>query len=93
SWNSGPMWDRIDNLEQTMPIDGGDGTATVELGVSDMAAVTRTMNRTMSDPTSDPVTGVDLGAGAGAGRVTEGDKGGAASTKQAAKTADALAPR
>jgi Mn-containing catalase len=26
-WNSGERWERIDDLEQTMPIDGGDGTA------------------------------------------------------------------
>src|SRR3954469_23960383 len=28
-WNSGDQWDRIDDLEKTMPIDGRDGTASV----------------------------------------------------------------
>jgi Mn-containing catalase len=91
-WNSGPLWDRIDDLEQTMPIDGGDGTASVKLDASDMAAVTRTMTRTQSDPSSNPVTGVDLGAGPGAGRTTDIDQGGAADIVEATKTADALAP-
>jgi Mn-containing catalase len=92
SWNSGAQWDRIDDLEQTMPIDGGDGTASVELDTSDTAAVTRLATRTLSNPATNPVTGVDLGAGAGAGRVTDGDKGAAANIKQASKTADAIAP-
>jgi len=91
-WNTGAQWDRIDDLEKTMPINGGDGTATVKLGASDMAAVARMKARGMSDPTTDPLTGVDLGAGAGAGRVSNTDKGGARDIREAAKTADALAP-
>ena len=36
-WNAGDQWERIDDLEKTMPIDGGDGTATVGLAKDDAA--------------------------------------------------------
>jgi Mn-containing catalase len=65
-WNSGDQWDRIDDLSQTMPIDGGDGLATVGLDQDDQAVATKLAKRTMSDPASDPLTGADLGAGPGA---------------------------
>ncbi len=68
-WNSGDQWERIDDLEQAMPIDGRDGTATVELGADDQAALQQMMLRTQSDPGSDPTTGADLGAGPGAGKT------------------------
>jgi Mn-containing catalase len=70
-WNSGDQWDRIDDLEQVMPIDGRDGTATVELGSSDMAALAQMATRLKSDTTRDPTTGTDLGAGPGAGRTKQ----------------------
>ncbi|HVJ02804.1 MAG TPA: manganese catalase family protein [Sphingomonas sp.] len=70
-WNSGDQWDRIDDLEQTMPIDDGDGTASVELGSGDMAALTQLATRLKSDTTRDPTTGTDLGAGPGAGRTKQ----------------------
>lgn len=89
-WNAGEQWERIDNLEQTMPIDDGDGTATVGLSKSDAAVAEKLAKRTASDPTSDPETGVDLGAGPGAGLITGEDLGGAKDVKDAAKMADAL---
>jgi Mn-containing catalase len=91
SWNSGPQWDRIDDLALTMPIDGGAGTATVELDRSDAKVVDKLAARTMSDPSADPVTGVDLGAGPGAGRTTDGDFGGAPNIKQAPAMGEAAA--
>src|SRR3978361_659644 len=60
-WNSGEQWERIDDLEQTMPIDSGDGTATVALAKTDKAVADKLAKRTASDPTSNPETGVDLG--------------------------------
>src|SRR3954469_1336732 len=42
-WNSGEQWERIDDLEQTMPIDGRDGSASVELNASDQAALQQMM--------------------------------------------------
>ncbi|WP_442678892.1 manganese catalase family protein [Sphingomonas sp. ASY06-1R] len=91
-WNSGDQWDRIDDLSQTMPIDGGDGSATVGLDSDDQAVATKLAKRTMSDPTSDPLTGADLGAGPGAGRTSNGDKGGAPDTASAPAMAEANAP-
>lgn len=70
-WNSGEQWDRIDDLEQTMPIDGREGTATVELGEADMMALRQMMTRSQSDPESDPTTGAELGAGPGAGKTKQ----------------------
>lgn len=87
-WNSGDQWERMDDLEKTMPIDDGDGTASVKLDKSDAAVVQKSAKRTESDPTSDPTTGADLGAGSGAGLITGGeDKGGAENISAAAEMA------
>jgi Mn-containing catalase len=70
-WNSGDQWERIDDLEQTMPIDGRDGTASVVLGDQDQAALAQLMLRGKSDTGRDPTTGADLGAGPGAGKTKQ----------------------
>ena len=87
SWNSGPQWDRIDDLDKTMPIDGGDGNATVVLEEQESETLNQLAARTLSDPEGDPETGVDLGAGVGAGRITDEDLGGAADINDAAEQA------
>ena len=89
-WNSGEQWDRIDDLEQTMPIDDGDGTATVGLDDEDAEVAEALAGRTASGTSEDPTTGVDLGAGPGAGRITGEDRGAAADIDEAVKMADAL---
>ena len=76
-WNSGEQWDRVDDLAQVMPVDGGDGLATVKLAAKDRKVAEALAERTMSDPATDPTTGADLGAGPGAGRTQTGDMGGA----------------
>lgn len=91
-WNTGDQWQRIDDLEQTMPIDGGAGTASVELGTTDAAVASKMMLRTKSDPTANPVTGADLGAGPGAGKVSDGDMGSAQSIHDAPAMAEASQP-
>jgi Mn-containing catalase len=88
-WNSGDQWERVDDLEQVMPVDDGDGSATVKLTKAEAAVVKKVAARTQSDVTSDPTTGVDLGAGEGAGKVTGEDKGSAKDVKQAAAKAKA----
>ncbi len=93
SWNSGDQWVRIDDLTQTMPIDGGDGTASVALDSADMAALEKLAARTMSNPSADPTTGADLGAGPGAGRTSNGDMGGAETIHDAPAMAEAVAPK
>ncbi|PBC09468.1 manganese catalase family protein [Mesorhizobium sp. WSM3859] len=90
-WNSGDEWDRVDDLEEVMPADDGDGTATVKLVAKDMRVVAKMGERTLSDPSADPTTGADLGAGPGAGRTRNGDMGGAASIKEAPERAEATA--
>lgn len=82
-WNSGDDWDRIDDLEQVMPVDDGDGSASVKLSALDKKVATAAAARTMSDPVSDPTTGADLGAGAGAGRTKNADMGSAANVVEA----------
>lgn len=59
-WNSGENWERIDDMEAHGPVDGGDGTATVDLPKDQKKAAAALAKRNASDPTSDPVTGVDL---------------------------------
>jgi Mn-containing catalase len=88
-WNLGEQWERVDDLEQVMPADEGDGLATVKLTKAEAAVVKKSALRTQSDVTSDPTTGVDLGAGEGAGKITGEDKGSAKDVKQAAAKAKA----
>lgn len=66
-WNSGPQWQRMDDIEGSIPVDGGNGQATVKLGSREEKDVEAAKLRTMSEPTIDPITGADLGAGPGAG--------------------------
>lgn len=70
-WNSGDQWERIDDLEQVMPIDGRDGSATVQLNTEDRAAMDQMMLRNQSNTQGDPTTGADLGAGPGAGKTKQ----------------------
>jgi len=87
-WNEAPMFEKIDDLEEVMPADGGDGTATVKLSRAEATVAKKMMERTASDPSVDAETGVDLGAGPGAGKITGGeDKGTAADITQAVKPA------
>lgn len=89
-WNTGEQWERVDDLEQVMPADGGDGLATVKLSKADAAVVKKLAARTQSDPSLDPETGADLGAGEGAGKISGGeDMGAAKDVKEAAALAKA----
>jgi Mn-containing catalase len=86
-WNTGEQWQRIDDLEEVMPADDGDGTATVTLSSSETLVAENAAARLQSDPAADPETGADLGAGPGAGRITGGeDKGTAPDVSNADKT-------
>ncbi len=89
-WNTGEQWDRIDDIEAAIPVDGGDGLATVKLGKDDKAVSAALAKRTMSDPAANPTTGADLGAGPGAGRMSDEDMGGAADMPDAVKQAEAM---
>lgn len=88
-WNAAPQFEKIDDLTEVMPVDDGDGTASVKLSRAETTAATRAAARTASDPASDAQTGVDLGAGPGAGRITGGEDTGTARTiKSADKPAE-----
>ena len=88
-WNTGDEWDRVDDLQQVMPVDGGDGTASVKLPAKDKKVAAKMVERTASDPAADPTTGADLGAGPGAGRTKSGDMGGAPDIQSAPAIAEA----
>ncbi|WP_066591399.1 manganese catalase family protein [Sphingomonas pruni] len=84
AWNEGEQWERIDDVAGSIPLDGGSGDASVELGGSDAEVAAALMQRTASRPDYNPTTGADLGAGPGAGRMTDEDLGGAADMTDAA---------
>lgn len=92
-WNSGDEWDRVDDLEAVMPVDDGDGTASVKLTAKDRKTSAQMAVRTASDPSDDPRTGADLGAGPGAGRTKDGDMAGAEDVSDAASQAKAKSPQ
>lgn len=69
-WNTGEQWEKLDNIEESIPLDGGDGMASVKLSAKEKTAVNAMAERTMSDRESDPLTGADLGAGPGAGSTS-----------------------
>lgn len=68
-WNSGELWERVEDRDAQMAVDGGDGTASVVLTARQQAALDAFAQRTASSPDADPLTGAELGAGPGAGAV------------------------
>jgi Mn-containing catalase len=64
-WNSGDKWQVISDREQQCAVDGGDGSASVDLDEEDQALVQTAAMRTMSQTKGDPMTGAELGAGDG----------------------------
>jgi len=66
-WNTGPLWEQIDDREQQAAVDGGDGTASVTVSQTEKQALDQAAARTASRTDIDPPTGAELGAGPGAG--------------------------
>ncbi|MFW7343509.1 manganese catalase family protein [Pollutimonas sp. H1-120] len=62
-WNSEANFRRIDKWDEMSAVDGGDGSASVNLGEKEAQMVKAMAVRTASDPMSDPVTGAELGSG------------------------------
>ncbi|HGA2318275.1 TPA: manganese catalase family protein [Pseudomonas putida] len=58
-WNQGQDWRYVD--EPHPAVDGGDGTASVQLDESSSAAVEAMTLRTQSDPEAQPLTAAELG--------------------------------
>jgi len=82
-WNEGEQWERMDDVMDNLPLDGGDGLASVSLSGQDMDDYTAMTARLTSDPDSSPTTGADLGGGPGAGKLSDEDMGGAADMAEA----------
>jgi Mn-containing catalase len=74
-WNEGPQWNYVSDRSKQQAVDGGDGSASVQLESDEAATLERLRTRTKSNPSVDPVTGADLGAGPGAGSTTLGSDG------------------
>jgi Mn-containing catalase len=69
-WNSGEEWQRVDDVAGAIPVDGGDGLASVQkLSAVEKKSLAQLAKRTASKPDGNPTTGADLGAGPGAGRT------------------------
>jgi Mn-containing catalase len=60
-WNSGDQWKRLDDVVGGIPVDGGDGDASVGLTASEQSDLSSFAARTMSNPYSNPTTGAELG--------------------------------
>lgn len=87
-WNEGEQWQRLDDIEANLPLDGGDGQASVmTLSDRESSDAELMLVRLQSDPTDSPVTGADLGAGPGAGKTSDEDFGGAADIQEAKQMA------
>ncbi|MBG6567156.1 manganese catalase family protein [Pseudomonas aeruginosa] len=67
SWNEGDGWEYVEAPQPAM--DGGDGTASVNLSETEQEVLQRMADRTRSAPMADPLTGADLGAGAAADKA------------------------
>jgi Mn-containing catalase len=62
-WNDTGNWNYVTDRNEQAAVDGGDGTATVQLPKDDVARLKQLAARTKSDPSSNPVTGADIGRG------------------------------
>jgi Mn-containing catalase len=62
-WNEGDQWVRISDRDQQVGVDGGDGSATVNLKKDEMDAIQQNTARNASNPASSPLTGAELGSG------------------------------
>ncbi|MDR5741449.1 manganese catalase family protein [Caballeronia sp. LZ016] len=60
-WNEGGDWEFVADPQPA--VDGGDGTASVQVTQTEVEALQALATRTASDPTADPTTGADLGSG------------------------------
>jgi Mn-containing catalase len=64
-WNSGGHWTVVKDRERQAAVDGGDGTASVELDAEEQKLIQHAAERTASHRDRDPKTGAELGASSG----------------------------
>lgn len=60
-WNEGDEWEYVETPQPA--VDGGDGSASVELSADDEEVLMDMKTRLKSDPDANPITGADLGSG------------------------------
>ncbi|TPG18777.1 manganese catalase family protein [Sphingomonas koreensis] len=89
-WNEGEQWEVIDDVAGNLPLDGGEGSASVKLNKADQTVADALAKRTRSAPGANPATGADLGAGPGAGKTSDEDLGGAKDMLDAVAQAAAM---
>ncbi|MBV9947667.1 MAG: manganese catalase family protein [Myxococcales bacterium] len=70
-WNEGEQWEYVDDRKDQSAVDGGDGSATVQMSKEDLAVLRNLWRRTATQ-NGERITGADLGAGPGAGAMTGG---------------------
>lgn len=63
SWNSEANFRRVDDWHEMSAVDGGGGSASVNLDGKAEKTLAAMAARTASDPVADPTTGADLGGG------------------------------
>lgn len=68
-WNSGEEWNFVERPQDQGAVDGGDGTASVQLSSEEMDLLQKSAMRTKTNVGVNPTTGADLGAREGAGRT------------------------
>ncbi|HEX4023225.1 MAG TPA: manganese catalase family protein [Steroidobacteraceae bacterium] len=72
-WNNPEKWQVISEREEQCAVDGGDGSASVNLTQNEAQTLHAMAQRTASDPDGDPPTGAELGMdGAGDGLQQQG---------------------
>lgn len=62
-WNEGDQWEYVNDTNEMLPVDEGDGSGTVKgLSLQEATALEKSTLRTTSSKSKDPTTGADLGA-------------------------------
>jgi Mn-containing catalase len=56
-WNAGAEWKKLDDVEDNLPLDGGEGTASVMLNDTEQKDLDTYATRTMSNPQAAPSQG------------------------------------
>ncbi|MES2886701.1 MAG: manganese catalase family protein [Pseudomonadota bacterium] len=62
-WNSDDHFEFVSDADRQSAVDGGDGTASINLTADEATAVDRMTLRTRSDPNANPLTGAEIGRG------------------------------
>lgn len=61
-WNEGPEWTYVSDRDGQAAVDGGDGSASVQLSEKEKKANESFSRRTQSNPDANPTTGAELGS-------------------------------